>query len=112
VQFSDPDSAGPRNLSDGKPHLAKTWRWLENELYAFGGATRAPHLYPGWYIDPDTAARVHDRSRKYFVAVARQHLDELRRLLRRACGEFRQKCIYLSVAGRVEFVEGEGDAAT
>jgi len=26
------------------------------------------------------------------------------------CSKFHQKCIYLSVAGRVEFVEGEGDA--
>jgi hypothetical protein len=31
---------------------------------------------------------------------------KLRSLLRKACGVFQQKCIYLSVAGYVEFVEG------
>jgi hypothetical protein len=99
-----------RNLSDGKPHRKTIWAWLERELSAFGGATRAPHLYSGWYLDPDTGEPVADRSRKYFVAVSRARLDELRDLLRRACHEFCQKCIYLSVAGRVEFVEGGGDA--
>jgi hypothetical protein len=99
-----------RNLSDGKPHHAQTWFWLDQELLAFGGATRAPNLYPGWYLDRDTGEQVHDRSRKYFVAVARARVNELRGLLRRACGRFQQKCIYLSVAGRVEFVEGDSDA--
>lgn len=99
-----------RNLSDGKPHPAETWLWLDHELFVFGGATRAPNLYPGWYLDPDTGEQVRDRSRKYFVAVPRARLNELRGLLRQACGQFAQKCIYLSVAGRVEFVEGGGDA--
>jgi hypothetical protein len=45
------------------------------------------------------------------LALARSRLAELRQLLAQACGRFQQKCIYLSVAGRVEFVEGEGDAS-
>jgi hypothetical protein len=98
-----------RNLSDGKLHRATTWLWLEDELVVFGGATRAPNLYPGWYLDPDTGEQVRDRSRKYFVAVPPARVEELRGLLRRACGKFRQKYIYLSVAGRVEFVEGGSD---
>jgi hypothetical protein len=96
-----------RILSDGKPHRKKVWAWLENGLVAFGGATRAPELYEGWYFDPDTGQQVRDQSRKYFVALRRGQVDEL---LRQACGEFQQKCIYLSVAGRVEFVGGESDA--
>ena len=101
-----------RNLSDGKLHEPPTWSWLEKELMAFGGATRAPNLYPGWYPDPDTGEQVWDRSRKYFVAVAPTRLNELRALLRKACGRFRQKCIYLSVAGEVEFVEnGDNEPA-
>jgi hypothetical protein len=99
-----------RILSDGKPHKPQTWLWLEEELLAFGGATRAPSLYPGWYLDRDTGEQVHDRSRKYFVAVPRAQRKDLRGLLRQACGKFHQKCIYLSVAGRVEFVEGEDRA--
>jgi len=97
-----------RNLSDGKPHPPKTWFWLEDELLAFSGATRAPNAYQGWYLDADTGERVRDRSRKYFVAVPRGRIPELRGLLRQACSKFRQKCIYLSVAGQVEFVEEAG----
>jgi hypothetical protein len=88
------------------------WTWLEHELYIFGGGTRAPNLYPGWYLDRDTGAQVRDRSRKYLVAESRARLSELRGLLRHACREFHQKCIYLSVAGRVEFVEAGDDAPT
>jgi hypothetical protein len=97
-------------LSDGKLHRAKTWMWLQHALLGFGGATRPSTLYEGWYLDPDTGEQVADRSRKYIVALPRARLEELREVLRQACGKFRQKCIYLSVAGRVEFVEGETDA--
>ncbi len=95
-----------RILSDGKPHLTATWDWLEDELLAFGGLTRAPDRR-GFYFDPDTGEAVRDRSRNYVVAVPHARVAELRRLLRQACGRFGQKCIYLSVAGLVEFVEGE-----
>jgi hypothetical protein len=99
-------------LSDGRPHRRKTWAWLDGELSAFGGGSRAPEPYEGWYRDRETGERVNDRSRKYFVAVSRAQLEELRGLLRQACVEFQQKTIYLSVAGRVEFVEAEGDGST
>ena len=99
-------------LSDGGQHRRPAWAWLEAELSGFGGATRAPGLYPGWYTDPHTGERVDDRSRKYIVALPRARVEELRTLLRRACGMFAQKCIYLSVAGRVEFVGGGSDAST
>jgi hypothetical protein len=100
-----------RHLSDGKAHRRSTWNWLERELFVFGGGTRAPNLYSGWYLDRDTGRQVRDLSRKYFVALPRARLAELRGVLRDACGRFRQKCIYLSVAGRVEFVEGGGNAS-
>jgi hypothetical protein len=95
-----------RNLSDGKAHGLATWSWLEDSLNAFGGATRAPALYEGWYLDPDTREPVRDQSRRYIVAVATKRVAGLRKILRQACVKFAQKCIYLSVAGYVEFVEG------
>jgi hypothetical protein len=49
--------------------------------------------------------RVDDGLIKFTVAVADERLDEFRSLLRAACLFFGQKCIYLSVAGHVEFVE-------
>jgi len=95
---------GDRSLSDGKPHSKKAWAWLDRELYFFGGATRSTEPVEGWYVDPDTGKRVEDLSRKYTVAVARSELFQLRSVLREACVIFQQKCIYLSIAGRVEFV--------
>jgi hypothetical protein len=97
-----------RNLSDGRLHATTAWKWLDDQLYEFGGATRATELYEGWYLDPDTQEPVKDLSRKYLVALPRRKLGRLRALLREACGVFRQKCIYLSIAGHVEFVEGPG----
>jgi hypothetical protein len=94
-----------RNLADGRSHRTTAWAWLEEELCVFGGATRAPDLYEGWYLDPDTGERVRDRSRRYILAVPKSGLAKLRRLLRQACVKFAQKCIYLSIAGSVEFVQ-------
>ncbi len=94
-----------RNLSDGGTHKTTAWQWLHGRLYEFGGATRAKELYEGWYRDPDTRRAVRDVSRKYFVALSSDRIELLRYLLREACEVFQQKCIYLSVAGRVEFVE-------
>jgi hypothetical protein len=96
-------------LSDGGPHRRREWTWLEKELVALGGVTQATGLYAGWYVDPDTRKPVKDLSRKFFVALPREEITRLRSLLREACGVFQQKCIYLSVAGHVEFVERPRD---
>src|SRR5437868_2000361 len=94
-----------RNLAGGGPHPNKAWKWLREALLDFGGGTRSLELYEGWYLDPDTGERVTDLSRKYTVALPRTELTQLRHLLGKACAIFSQKCIYLSVAGHVEFVE-------
>ena len=95
-----------KNRSDGKAHQRSAWRWFEGVLSDFGGGTRDTSLQFGWYVDPDTGKRVSDYSRKYIVAVPAARLPELRAVLAKACDVFQQKCIYLSVAGEVEFVEG------
>jgi hypothetical protein len=95
-----------KNLSDGQPHLTEAWEWLDDRLYDFGGATRSAALHIGFYKDADTKERVHDQSCRYEVALLRRQVSKLRALLREACRVFQQKCIYLSVAGYVEFVEG------
>jgi hypothetical protein len=101
-----------KNLSDGEIHPIEAWAWLEERLTEFGGATRALGLYEGWYRDPDTGERITDYSRKYTVALHAERVDLLRSLLREACGTFQQKCIYLSVAGQVEFLEGPGNVSS
>jgi hypothetical protein len=96
-------------LSDGKLHTVIAWNWLHAQLYEFGGATRATELYEGWYIDPDTGERIRDLSRKYVVALPKRKVSRLQSLLRAVCVVFHQKSIYLSVAGRVEFIEVSRD---
>jgi hypothetical protein len=75
----------------------------------FEGGTTALELYEGWYTDPDTGKRVTDQSRKFWVALPADKIAQLRALLKGTCRVFRQECIYLSIAGRVEFVQGAGD---
>lgn len=92
-------------LSDGGKHKTQTWDWLDDQLWkTFNGATRAPGLYAGFYRDPDTGSQIRDQSRKLIVALAKSRVNELRRLLAEVAIVFQQKCIYLSVAGQVEFI--------
>ena len=76
------------NLSDGKAHHPRTWKWLRCQLYQFGGGTVAGDLAEGWYLDRETGQAVTDRSRKYTVAVRRALLGPLREVLREACRVF------------------------
>jgi hypothetical protein len=98
-----------KHQSDGQPHLPEAWEWLDDRLYDFGGATRSAAVHVGFYVDRDTKERVHDQSCRYEVALPPSQVRKLRALLREACRVFQQKCIYLSVAGYVEFVEGPQD---
>ena len=93
------------NISDGLPHTTDLWEKLDIELYKrFEGGTVAPGLYQGFYRDPDTGTRVDDESMPYIVALPEEKLEPLKALLREACEWFQQKCVYLSIAGRVEFI--------
>ena len=86
-------------------HPTETWEWLDNELFTrFGGGTMAPGMYQGFYRDPETNERVDDESYRFVVAVLENELERLRSLLQAACVIFAQKCIYLSIGGRVEFI--------
>jgi hypothetical protein len=98
-----------RNLSDGKPHRRPAWKWCYDQLMMFDGATMSLELYEGWYPDPDTGKRVKDRSRRFWLAIPSKKIRKLRLFLREACSVFCQKCIYLSIAGKVEFVKGADD---
>ena len=93
------------NLSDGRVHDPEMWDWLTTQLHIrFGGWTAAPGTYQGVYEDLDTHQQVADESYKYIVAINESQVAELRQLLSAGCLLFQQKCIYLSVAGQVEFV--------
>jgi hypothetical protein len=98
-----------KDLSDGKLHRRAAWKWLDDQLLKFGGGTTALELYEGWYTDPETGKRVPDQSQKFWVALPADKAGQVLVLLKEACRVFRQKCIYLSIAGRVEFVKGPVD---
>ncbi len=94
------------NLSDGQFHEPEAWQQLADELFdQFGGATRSREHYEGFYRDPDTGEQVSDESVKYIVAVPSGSVRDLRSFLSEMCELFQQKYIYLSVAGKVEFIE-------
>ena len=96
------------NLSDGLLHETDAWEWLDNELFIrFEGGTEAPGTFRGFYRDQDTGKRVNDESRQFTVALLSERLDDMRAVLREACAIFEQKCIYLSIAGQVEFIANQ-----
>ncbi len=98
------------NLSDGRKHKPACWLELETEMFLrFDGATRDAGKCRGFYRDPDTGEKMDDDSWRYTVAVPEENLDRLRQLLTTCCDRFRQKCIYLSIAGRVEFIFPKGN---
>src|SRR5258708_40241761 len=91
-------------ISDGQPHTRRVWRWLDDQLHSkFGGFTIAPGIYEGRWRSP-TGRHIADQSLRYIVAVPREKVSQLRKLLMRASNRFAQRCIYLSVAGYVEFI--------
>ena len=100
------------NLSDGAVHPKEAWTLLDMEMFdRFGGGTTAPGKNRGFYTDPDTKQRVGDESRRFIVAVPEAELDRLRLFLSGVCVMFGQKCIYLSIAGRVEFIGPAGSSS-
>jgi hypothetical protein len=102
-------------IADGTSHPRAAWKWLERELCAaFGAMTIAPGEYRGVWPSFVSKRRVSDKSKKYEVANPRKRVPELRSILKSACLIFKQQCLYLSVAGHVEFIkapieETEGD---
>lgn len=95
-----------RYVGNGRLHPHTRWQRLTRDLYyMFAGWSRAPGLVEGVYKDPDTGQPVSDKSRQYVIALPMRELDRLRHYLQEVGAVFKQKIIYLSVAGKVEFVE-------
>ena len=65
---------------------------------------------PGEYEEGPTSVVTRDESRKYWIALPAEKVETLRAMLRRAANTFDQRAIYLSVAGRVKFVEARSEA--
>lgn len=99
-----------KELADGEVHPLEAWNWLHDALYdRFDGRTIAPGLYDGLWKSSKTGNPIADQSRKYLVALPESRAAELRQLLSEACLVFHQQMIYLTIAGRVEMIEGPSD---
>lgn len=84
------------------PHPAELWTEFDVALlYGFGGFTILNDVRGKWF-DERTKRVVVDNSRHYLVAT--EDVDSLRQLLAQYRHRFEQCCIYLSVAGVVEFI--------
>ena len=103
-----------RRNSDRRLHSRLLWRDLRQALRtSFGGSSgprrifafREVELMPGEWVQGQTGKVIEDESRKYHVAVADDQVAALRGILRRVANSFDQECIFLSVAGIVEYVE-------
>jgi len=67
--------------------------------------TIAPGEYKGVWPSFLSKRKVSDRSKKYVVAIPRSRVPALRLILEDSCLIFKQQCLYLSVAGHVEFIK-------
>jgi hypothetical protein len=99
--------------TDRQPHNPLAMRDLEDAIFGlFEGLTGPERLYripppvPGKYTDR-SKNRIEDENHRFLVALPRSRLDELRRVLKRACNTFDQETIYLSVKGTVELVDAK-----
>jgi hypothetical protein len=94
-----------KTVGSGAKHSAFRWRALQNALYErFGGWTRLSGETTGVWKDSKTGKPVRDRCRVFQVDLERDHIEELREILRRACLTFVQQVIRAIVDGRPEYL--------
>jgi hypothetical protein len=110
--------------SDRRPHQPHAWDDLTIELRSLVKSYPSGHqgpktvfhweedVTPGEYEEGPRSGVTRDESRKYWIALPAGKVAGLRDMLRRAANTFDQRAIYLSVAGRVEFIEARPDAGT
>lgn len=98
--------------SDRKTHGPLAWRLLQDNIgREFPKGHTGPEVFykavdlvPGEYKGKKSGKDVNDMNRQYIVAISEDKVDVLRGLLCKAAVTFKQETIYLSVAGKVEFV--------
>jgi len=106
-----------RKDTDRKLHQPISWKLLSNELRnTFPKGHSGPEILykdvetvKGEYEEDFTKRIVSDQSRRYTIAIPIKETEKLRKLLSKAANTFDQKAIYLSITGRVEFIEPDSD---
>ncbi len=105
VRFQIPLEGNPE-LGSGKKHRPFQWQLLKDALFGtFGvGATLPPDVSGVWQ-DPESGKVHEEESRVFIIDVEESRLDEIRRILRRACRTFEQKAVRVVIRGEVEYLE-------
>jgi hypothetical protein len=89
--------------SDKSRHAKKVWQKLYDRLLTgFGGYTAAGVVDGVW--QDESGKIIHDKSRRFIVAVPENKTATLRELLADCCKLFDQQVIYSSVGGNIQFV--------
>jgi hypothetical protein len=92
-------------IGSGELHPPFRWKAPQDAVQqSFGGWTAPSAEVHGVWIDPQTNVPVHDTSRVFEVDVDENRLDEIRSLLRRACGTFVQQSIRVVILGKAEYI--------
>ena len=95
-------------VGNGEIHPYGRWKWLEKELYGrFKGWTASVETYVGECRDSHTKKKVRDESKRFFVAVEKRKLKEMKKFLKDVAETFYQKSLYTSIAGKVIYVKGK-----
>ncbi len=100
--------------SDRQLHGPIAWRDFEDTILRtfVEGSTGPERLFrvaapvPGLWRD-GAQKTVEDENWRYYLAIPRGRIDELRAVLKRACNTFDQEAIYLSVGGSAGLVRGK-----
>lgn len=89
-------------------HPNKVPDWEAATAYLFGGISPIALAVVGRWRDPSKPPRkgiVPDPQNRYEVAVGRSRIAELKEYMRFTCVHFEQECLYLALAGAVEFID-------
>lgn len=95
------------SIGSGDLHVYHKWENLQRDLLTmFGGWTLSPGFYEGEYPDPDTGKAIHDKSKRYTLALEEDQIPKLIEYLKTEVAvNFRQKVIYFFNGKEVEFIK-------
>lgn len=97
----------PFNDNEGKPLYAERQETEDRLMSAFGGFTKTAGQ--GAWQDPKTLKVYREPVLIYSIAAewSQPQAETLRQIARRFCLNARQECVFVSIAGQVEFIEPE-----
>ena len=106
IPFSEDAKVG-----NGRLHPMTRWEQFHEELttrFPDGWSFIEHAAQKGPWRDPEVGDVVWDESRIYVIAIEDEAVQGLKDYLAESCRLFRQRCIYFSCRGDVEFIRAQG----